>query len=168
MSSSARALVILLLAGGCAASPPRQTVANICTPHVDCHKPASAAPAPRDDDGVEGGVEGTPDPDAPPGAKMIPPKIGIGQRLANLRDPRHALRLRRELAVPGAYYWGLFKICVADSGQVHSVRVMKSTGVPAIDYDWVAAMKRWPYRPYSLNGRPVPFCHPLRADFRVM
>ena len=33
---------------------------------------------------------------------------------------------------------------------------------PLVNDDWMAKIKLWKYKPYSVNGRPVPFCHPVR------
>jgi hypothetical protein len=31
----------------------------------------------------------------------------------------------------------------------------------------MAKMKLWEYRPYSVNGRPVPFCSPVRVQVQA-
>jgi hypothetical protein len=58
--------------------------------------------------------------------------------------------------------WGLFKICVTEDGAVKDVKCIKSAD-PLVDADWAALIKnQWKYKPYSINGRPVPFCYTLR------
>ena len=61
----------------------------------------------------------------------------------------------------GMTVWGMFKICVTAPGTVQDVKVIK-TADPLADNDWMAKMRTWPYKPYSVNGRPVPFCYPVR------
>ena len=57
--------------------------------------------------------------------------------------------------------WGVFRICVAANGHVAGVTLIKSAD-PLVDHDWMAKIRSWQYRPYSVDGRPVPFCHPAR------
>ena len=62
---------------------------------------------------------------------------------------------------PGMTVWGVFRICVAADGRVSQVTMLKSAD-PLVDNDWMAKMRNWQYRPYSVDGRPVSFCHPAR------
>ena len=38
---------------------------------------------------------------------------------------------------------------------------------PLVNDDWMAKIKLWKYKPYSVNGRAVPFCHPARIEVRL-
>jgi outer membrane biosynthesis protein TonB len=55
----------------------------------------------------------------------------------------------------------MFKVCVTASGTVQDVKVIKSADTLA-DNDWMAKIRTWRYKPYTINGRSVPFCYPLR------
>jgi hypothetical protein len=44
--------------------------------------------------------------------------------------------------------------------------VLKSADA-LVDPEWIAVVKRWTYRPYQLNGRAVPFCHPARIEVQT-
>jgi protein TonB len=152
---------VLLLSIGCASAPPPQPAPP---------SPAVARkPAPEEDDGVEGGVEGgvaggvTGDANAP---RLLPPNVGVAQRLADVRDPRYRPVLRPEYNHAGAIYWALFKVCVSTAGEVTSVSTLKSTRVPAIDADWRLTIKSWPHRPYERDGKLYPFCYPMRLEIR--
>jgi TonB family protein len=107
------------------------------------------------------------DPDAaatsPPPAR-ISAEVGASQRLADLNDEQYRPRLPADLIPAGAIRAAELDVCVSAAGQVTSVAVTQSSGHKAIDDAWVAATKTWPYRPYSVDGRAVPFCHPVRAE----
>jgi hypothetical protein len=98
--------------------------------------------------------------------KLLPPNVGTGQLLSDVRnDPRFKPTLPPDLNYAGMRVWGLFKICVDTDGDVASVSVLKSAD-PLVDAPWMAKMRRWRYRPYTINGEPVPFCHPMRVEVR--
>ena len=123
----------------------------------------------EEDEGVEGGVEGG----VPGGvvgglvgstgtAKMLPPNIGSGQLAVNVNNPPYKPTLPAALNRAGNTVWGLFKICVTEGGAVKDVKVIKSAD-PLVDTNWAALIQnQWRYKPYSINGRPVPFCYTLR------
>jgi protein TonB len=124
--------------------------------------------------GVAGGVETTAAaPPPPPKAKpvemapiMLPPSIGTGQRLSDLNDPRFRPTLPPALNRAGMVIWGLFRICVATNGHVKEVKVLKSADA-LVDQTWSDIIGRWEYRPYSIEGRPIPFCHAARIEVRA-
>jgi len=133
-------------------------------------------PEPEDepDDGVEGGVEGgvaggvlggvvgAP----PPTATLLPPRVGSGQLISDvLNDPRYRPSLPAQLNRAGMVVWGLFKICVSIDGRVTDVKVVKSADA-LVDGSWIEKIRTWQYRPYSINGRPVPYCYPMRLEVR--
>jgi hypothetical protein len=61
--------------------------------------------------------------------------------------------------------WGLYKICVSVAGQVTEVKVVKPADA-LVEGPWIQKIKTWQYRPYSINGRPVPYCYPMRLEVR--
>ena len=135
-------------------------------------QPKEKPPEPEEeDDGVEGGVEGGVAGgtvggvvgSTGQGPVMLAPNIGSGQNLTDMHDPRYTPSLPPQLNRAGMSLWGLFKICVSAQGAVTSVNVMKPAD-PLVDNDWMAKMKLWKYKPYSVNGRPVPFCTPVRVQ----
>ena len=36
-----------------------------------------------------------------------------------------------------------------------------------VDDRWVALIRSWAYKPYSIEGRAVPFCHAMRIEARA-
>jgi protein TonB len=123
----------------------------------------------EEDEGVEGGVEGGVAGGVVGGLvgndppKMLAPNIGSGQLAINPSQDPYKPRMPAALNRAGNTIWGLFKICVAESGGVKDVKVVKSAD-PLADADWMGKIRTWRYKPYSINGRPVPFCYTLRLQ----
>jgi outer membrane biosynthesis protein TonB len=100
------------------------------------------------------------------GAKLLPPGVGKGQLLSDMQhDPRYKPRLPPELNFAGSVVWGLFKLCVNADGQVASVAVLKSAH-HLVDDPWVAVLRTLQHKPYSIGGRAVPYCYPMRLEVR--
>lgn len=64
----------------------------------------------------------------------------------------------------GRRYMTLTKICVKNTGNVESVKILRSAHAD-LDRPVVDAIQRWRYRPYMVDGRPVDFCYVLRYEF---
>jgi hypothetical protein len=50
------------------------------------------------------------------------------------------------------------KVCLTTEGTVSSVTLTASSGYAAYDAAFAAAAWRWIYKPYTVNGTPVPAC----------
>jgi hypothetical protein len=156
---------LLLLALGCASDPPPKPAQPAHARALE-EEVGEEGGVERSEPGVPGGVAGGKSAD-PAGSKFLPPNIGAGQLLVDVRDPRYSPTIRPEYRRVGAIYWALFKVCVSPAGQVARVTVLKSTSVKDVDGDWQKTIEGWPHRPYLINGQPVPFCYPLRLELRV-
>ena len=126
----------------------------------------------EEDEGEEGGVEGGVAggvvgavPTQTETAKFLPPSVGKGQALVDWNDPRYRPHLPPALNRAGMVVWGLFKLCVTAQGNVATVQILKSADA-LVDKDWSALLKTVPHKPYSIGGRPVPYCYPLRLEVR--
>lgn len=117
---------------------------------------------------IRNAAAAAPDAGAPNEPVTVAPRIGVGQRLTDPTKPPYKPTLPADLNKVGAVYWGLFKICVAATGEVTHVNVIRSTEAAGLDQRWIATMKTWRYRPYSVDGKPVPFCHPVRLQVKAM
>lgn len=53
---------------------------------------------------------------------------------------------------------GVFQLCLAESGKVDHVTMVRTTGVRTYDAALIHAISGWVYRPYVDEGRAVPVC----------
>jgi hypothetical protein len=96
--------------------------------------------------------------------KLLPPNVGAGQIISDiLHDPQYKPDLPHDKNLAGARFWGLYKICVDTGGEVTSVVTLRNPDF-TVDQRWKTVIRRWRYRPYTINGRAVPFCHPMRIE----
>jgi outer membrane biosynthesis protein TonB len=63
----------------------------------------------------------------------------------------------------GASLWALLKVCVRPDGMVSEVKLIRGAD-PSVDPLIIAAIQRWRYHPYTVDGRPVPFCTSIRYE----
>ncbi len=91
--------------------------------------------------------------------QMIPPVVLQGLRLSGetqVQAPDTVkttmLRDGRERSV------GTLKLCIATDGGISTVAVVGSTRYEAYDAKLVAAARSWRYKPYTVNGTPMPVC----------
>jgi hypothetical protein len=103
-------------------------------------------------------------PDPEPAVAGKPVNLKTGKRLTDLSNARDRPSLPPELNQQGVSVWGLYKVCVDGSGEVTSVQVIRSALPGGFDGSWVANIENWKYAPYQLDGRPVPFCSPVRLQ----
>jgi hypothetical protein len=118
------------------------------------------------DDGVEGGVSGGEASAVPTAAPTAAPKMLQAQNarallLINPNVDPYVVRLPPALARANATFSADVYICVSAEGHVTSVRLVRGAD-PAIDSQIPTVLGRWRYRPYMIDGKPVPFCWPLR------
>jgi periplasmic protein TonB len=97
---------------------------------------------------------------APTAPKFLPPQIGRQQKLSGA-DPEFSTILARA----GANYLVMAKICVATSGAVESVTLLKRAH-PTLDANVLTTVKTWRFRPLMANGNPVPFCYFANFEFK--
>ncbi|HVK76075.1 MAG TPA: TonB family protein, partial [Kofleriaceae bacterium] len=58
------------------------------------------------------------------------------------------------------------KVCMSRTGAVESVRIMKSSGFPAYDQKLEREIKKWRYRPFTVNGQAAPVCSVVSFAYR--
>jgi protein TonB len=131
------------------------------------------------EDGVEGGVSGgvsagvsaAPPPPPPPPPpkrdeppKLLPPALASQQLLTDPRNDRqYAVVMPPAFGTAGMRLWAMVKICVSTQGNVADAKIIKSMD-PAVDALLVDKIKTWKYKPFSIDGRPTPFCYNLRYE----
>ena len=97
-------------------------------------------------------------PAEPPG-QMVPPEIARALRIYDF-FPSMAMKLvhgRADVDV---------RICVSEQGTVSEASV-RQPAAEALGETLRAAILNWRYRPLTVNGRPMPFCHLIRFSYRT-
>jgi protein TonB len=97
---------------------------------------------------------------APVAAKFLPPNLGALQKESGDLPP-----LPPSLNRAGASYVVMAKICVARTGNVDSVTLVKRAD-PLLDDGVVRTVKSWRFRPLLANDTAVPFCYFGRFEFK--
>lgn len=105
--------------------------------------------------------------DAPAAEPVQVTPVTMSRNLTDIGDPRMRPSLPREFEGSGAVVWGLYRICVDHTGQVRSVQILQSALPGGFDASWIAKIENWRYKPYQVNGRPMPFCAPLRVQVQA-
>lgn len=123
--------------------------------------------------GVEGGVVGgdvngvmgappppppPPPPPAPP--QNVPPTMLEGSRIAGEKQISPDDVTKTEIQRSGKdRVIGSFKLCLTMTGDISNVNMLKSTGFAAYDNKILSTIRgTWRYKPYNVNGKPVPVC----------
>jgi len=112
--------------------------------------------------GVVGGVVGAPPPQNN-GPKMVNALIARQQLAIDPNADPYKVTLPPPLARTGMKFSAVVRICVSAQGAVSEVKLLRGAD-PAIDSQIPTVLGRWRYRPYMIDGKPVPFCFPLRYD----
>jgi TonB family protein len=58
-------------------------------------------------------------------------------------------------------FWAMVKVCVEPGGNVKEAKIVKGADA-LLDPEILSKVRTWRYKPYMVNGRPVPFCYMLR------
>jgi len=115
--------------------------------------------------GVVGGVVGAPPPPPPPPPppqppQNVPPTMLEGSRISGEKMIAPDDVTKTEIQRSGKdKVIGSFKLCLTVDGSISSVTMLKSTGFGAYDTKIQGKMRsEWRYKPYNVNGKPVPVC----------
>lgn len=129
-------------------------------------------PEEEPDEGVDYGAPGGAGPvpvqqvDSSP--KMLSPAVGQEQILTDpATDPRYRVPIPATLNRAGVVMFAVVKICVNRQGAVNDVKITKSMD-PSVDQAMKQKIMTWKYKPFTVDGRPVPFCYSLRYEHRAM
>jgi hypothetical protein len=128
---------------------------------VACSGAPTSAPRPDAPAKVEN--PDSPPVDGPATGTVLPPNVSTALLAIDPSDEAHRPRLSPALINTGKHLWTLMKVCVARDGLVQEVKVMRGAD-PAVDPAVVAAVASWRYRPYTVDGRAVPFCTVVRYE----
>ena len=112
--------------------------------------------------GVVGGVIGAPAV-KDPGPRLLAPQVAKGLLLIDPNDERYRVALPPALERGGITLSAIVRVCVSAQGAVTEVRIVRGAG-PAVDPQIPSVLGRWRYRPLLLDGKPTPFCYPLKYE----
>jgi protein TonB len=132
-------------------------------------EPEKKDPGGGEGPGVPGGVIGGIDigtelpPPPPPTTMFLAPRVATGRLAIDPQDPAYQAHMPAALARAGMSLWAMVKVCVRPDGRVGDVTMLKGAD-PTLDPSIVAAIRTWRYHPYTVDGRPVPFCTNVRYE----
>jgi TonB family protein len=142
---------------------------------VEPSEPSSGEPSTGEPPGGEGGPPG---PGVPGGTGTEPiaipaPTVVSIQTLAALRIagetqirlPPQSLRALADEGVHGVDVG--VRLCLDAAGAPRSIEVVKGSGSADIDERVREGVSAWRYRPFAVNGRPVPVCTTVVMRYEI-
>jgi len=108
------------------------------------------------------------EPKKPQPVSLIAPNVLQGLRIAGDTAVHPSTSTQTLMMRDGAdKVVGTIKICIATDGSIASASLQRSTRYPDYDAKLVTAARDWRYRPYTLNGAPVPVCSMVTFIYRT-
>ncbi len=99
---------------------------------------------------------------------VIPQELLKGHLLSGETQIHPSQTLQLTIAREGkTKLTGVIKACISANGTVTQASVIKSTGHPGYDHKLVANVRRWRYRPYSVDGKAIPVCTAIRFIYKL-
>jgi hypothetical protein len=94
---------------------------------------------------------------------FVPPNVARGQLAIDPQSDQYRPKLPPAVIHSGMVIWVLARLCARSDGQVEQVKIIKGAD-PTVDPLIAAALQTWRYRPWAVDGRPVPFCTNVRYE----
>jgi protein TonB len=116
--------------------------------------------------GVEGGVLGGVEEPKVEAPKVVPQVALEAQRISGEKDIQPPNDVATQMARTGKGTVGVVKMCLNAGGSVDKISVLKSTSYPSYDNKIKSKMREWRYRPFKVNGKPVPVCTSVTFIYR--
>ncbi|MFH1130691.1 MAG: TonB family protein [Pseudomonadota bacterium] len=115
--------------------------------------------------GVVGGVPGgMPQATIPKQEKPVFVKPEVVDKLKISGNQPEYLPAARIARIEGVI---IIKVCLATDGTVNAKQTQILKGIPILNAEVLEKVKTWRYRPYAVNGLPIPVCFPVRFVFRL-
>ncbi len=94
-----------------------------------------------------------------PAPQNVPPTLLEGSRIAGEKNIAPDDETRTEIRDSGKdKAIGTWKLCIDRAGAITVIKKLKGTGFYRYDQIIEAGMGEWKYRPFQVNGAPVPVC----------
>jgi TonB family protein len=151
-------LAAAALLAACGSSRPADSTASNAEPRTE---PADAGVSlgrpsePGDDAGT---------PELPP--RAVPYSLVEPQRTGGTRDIAPDEPEQAVMAKAGKHVVAVVKLCVAASGAVGRIQLIKSSGYPAYDDKILREMKSWTFGPIAIEGQPADVCTPVTFSYK--
>lgn len=94
-----------------------------------------------------------------PAPIVVPTKVAASNRISGtavIRPPESAMATMASTGRHRAI--AAVKICISTGGRITQEQLLKRSGLPAWDRRLCEAIRAWRYRPFEVNGQPVPVC----------
>jgi TonB family protein len=102
----------------------------------------------------------------PPG--NVPPTVLQGLRISGETQVHPSTATQHQmLRNDDRQVRGAVKVCLATDGSVASATMFASTGYADYDATILSAVRGWRYRPYTVNGTPVPACSSVTFMYSI-
>jgi TonB family protein len=99
---------------------------------------------------------------------ILPPNVLGGLRTTGDTQIHPPATVKTEMQRDGRdRVTGTVKLCLDTAGRVASAQILGSTKYPAYDALLVAKVREWHYRPYAVNGTPMPACSAVTFQYSM-
>lgn len=103
----------------------------------------------------------------PPKDEIVPPEVLTANRKGDGKiQPPESVKVDMVRAGE-TQIRAAVKICVTTGGKVHSASFIKKTGYDAYDAKLLREIRKWEYRPFTIDGKAVPYCSVTHIIFRL-
>jgi TonB family protein len=99
---------------------------------------------------------------------LVPPTVLQGLRISGETQIQAPDTAKTEMMRDGKdRTLGTLKICIATDGGISSASVAASTKYAAYDAKLLSTVRSWRYRPYLVNGTPMPVCSTVTFVYTI-
>jgi hypothetical protein len=111
------------------------------------------------------GLTAFPSSEAPPGTAALLARDGHSLLDISPHEPGYKMVVPAVCLPSGEEAVATVRVCVNESGNVTQVLILQSS-LPLLTDLLPSVLGRWRYRPYLVDGQPVPFCY--HFNYRVL
>lgn len=103
-----------------------------------------------------------------PPAAQVAPNVLSGLRISG-ETQLHPSSLTQSMMIHdgASRVVGTIKLCISTEGGVTSAAMLGSTRYKDYDATLLSAVRAWRYRPYTLNGAPIPACSSVTFIYTI-
>jgi TonB family protein len=99
---------------------------------------------------------------------VVPPTVLQGLRISGETQVHPSTGTQTQMLRDGATGTrGVVKLCLSTNGAVTSANILLSTKYAGYDETILSAVRHWRYRPYTVNGTPIPACSTVTFVYSI-